>query len=68
MDWQEVVCVIIVAFTAGVFLWRLVRPRKFRFQRDTTCGCSSVHGPAPQHAVIFHARKGERPQVLVKIK
>ena len=68
MNWQEVVCLIIVALTAGVFLWNLVRPRKFRIQRDTQCGCSAVHTSAPQSSILFHARKGERPQVIVKMR
>jgi len=68
MDWQEAVCFIIVAFTAGAFLWSMFRRRKFRFQRDTHCGCGSAHSEAPQTSIVFHARKGERPQVVVKMK
>jgi hypothetical protein len=66
MDWQEVVALSIVAVTAGVFVWRRARRRKFSFQRDTHCGCSSNSGPPP--AVTYRARKGARPEVIVKMR
>jgi hypothetical protein len=68
MDWQQVVSLTIVSAAAALLLRDRFRPRKFSFQRDTHCGCSTTGGAAPQHTIIFRARKGERPQVLIKPK
>jgi hypothetical protein len=68
MDWQALVSLLIVAATAGLLLWGRVRRRKFSFQRATHCGCASISVSAPQNSIIFRARKGERPEVLVKMK
>jgi len=65
---QETVALSIVALTAGVFLWGRFRPRKFSFQRHTHCGCSSPDKSMDRPSIVFHARKGERPQVLLKMK
>ncbi len=68
MDWQRIVALSIVGITAAIFLWVRFRPRRFNFKRDTHCGCSSVGQSSPQSSIVFHARKGERPQVVVKMK
>ena len=68
MDWQQLVSLTIVGMAAGLLLRSRFRPRKFSFERDTHCGCTAGHGPAPQHSIVFHARKGERPQIIVKMK
>ena len=58
----------IVALAAGGLLWGLLRRRKFSFQRDTHCGCSTPSRSASEGSIIFHARKGERPRIIVKNK
>jgi hypothetical protein len=68
MDWQQTAALSVVGLTAGIFVWSRLRPRKFNFQRDTHCGCSSPAQTAPQNSIVFHARRGERPQILVKMK
>jgi hypothetical protein len=68
MDWQQIIALAIVAATAGIFAWRKLHRRKFNFHRDTACGCSGAHGPAGKSSIVFHARKGGRAQVIVKIK
>jgi len=68
MAFQEVIVLCIVAITATIFLWTYLRPRKFSFQRDTHCGCSTSGREALQQSIVFHARKGERPQVTVKLR
>ncbi len=68
MDWQETVALAMVVLTAAVFAWRTLRPRRFRFERDTHCGCAAPGPNAPRHSIVFHARKGERPQVTLKMK
>jgi len=66
MDWQQAVSLLIVAATAGLFLWARFRRRKFSLERDTHCGCASAGGPASKSSIVFRARKGERPQIIVK--
>ena len=68
VNWQTVVSLIIVALAVAGLLWGRLRRRKFSFARDTHCGCSA-HDPAPNlSSIVFHARKGERPQIIVKTK
>jgi len=68
MNWQQVVSLLIVALAAGLLLWGRLRPRKFSFQRDTHCGCAGPGGSAGQQgSIVFHARKGERPEVVVRM-
>jgi hypothetical protein len=71
MDWQQLVALLIVATAAALLIRGRVRRRKFEFGRPGGaghCGCSSTGGAASQSSIIFHARKGERPRVLVKMK
>ena len=67
MDWQQSVALAVVGVTASLFVWNRFRPRKFSFERDTHCGCGRGDGVrAP--SVVYHARKGQRPEVIVKMK
>jgi hypothetical protein len=68
VNWQQIISLSIVAAAATALAWRQFRPRKFRFDRDTHCGCAMSEGRAVQSSIVFHARKGERSQVLVKMK
>ena len=67
MDWQQTVSLAIVGLVVALFAWAQWRPRKFDFKRDTHCGCSSS-GTPDKGSIVFHARKGERPEVIVKMK
>ncbi len=67
-DWQTVVSLLIVALAATGLLWARFRKRKFNFHRDTHCGCAPPDRTNTPQSIIFHARKGERPQVIVKNK
>jgi len=67
MDWQETAALAIVATVTALFAWARLRPRKFSFQRDTHCGCASPAAP-PKSSIIFHARKGERGQIVMRMK
>lgn len=58
----------IVALAVAGLLWGLLRRRKFKFGRDTHCGCSSPSHSASASSIVFHARKGERPRIIVKNK
>lgn len=68
MDWQQLIALLIVAVAAALLAWGRVRKRRFRFGRDTHCGCSAPSASATQSSIVFHARKGEQPRVLVKMK
>jgi hypothetical protein len=65
MDWQESAALVIVASTAGFFLWNALRTRKFAFQKKNTCGCSGgAH--ARQGSVMVTGRKGQRAHVIFR--
>jgi hypothetical protein len=69
VNWQQIISLAIVALAAGL-LWRgRFRPRKFSFQRDTHCGCSAPEAsPVQKSSIVFHARRGERRAVVVRMK
>jgi hypothetical protein len=68
MDWQQVVSLAIVAVAAGLFSWARLHRRKFSLARDTHCGCAARGPGEEKSSIVFHARKGERPAVVVKMK
>ena len=68
MDWQEITALSIVAATAAIFIAKKFRRKKFSFQRDTHCGCSSGTSARSRGSIIFHARKGERGEIIMKMK
>ena len=68
MDWQQLVSLGIVACAALCLAGSRLRRRKFSFERETPCGCSGARGTAPQGSMVFRARKGERPEVRVRMK
>ena len=68
VNWQEIVVLAIVGTTAGLFVWNRLRPRKFSLAKDTHCGCSGPGEVGRGSSMVFRARRGERPQVIVKMK
>ena len=68
MDWQKAVSLVIVGMVAGLFLWARFRHRKFSFERDTHCGCSAGGPVSAKSSIVFLARKGSRPEILIKMK
>ncbi len=69
MEWQRVASLAIVALAAALLLWSKFRRRKFDLRRDTHCGCALPASPGDaQGSIIFRARKGSRPEVVVKMK
>jgi hypothetical protein len=67
MDWQELVSLLIVGATVGVLLWRAWRGRKVRGGELGEYGCPLTGHTAARNSVVYHARKGERPRVVIKI-
>ena len=68
MDWQQSVSLFIVAAAAVSLAGSMLRRRRFRFNQAGHCGCSTVSGSIPQSSIVFRARKGKRPEVLVKMR
>jgi len=68
VDWQQIVSLMVVAATAVALLGSRLRRRRFSFARDTHCGCSTAGRSPAQGAIVFRARKGERPQIVLKAK
>jgi len=67
VDWQQLISLAIVAATGAAFVWARLRRRRFRFERDAPCGCSSSGDPT-RSSIVYRARKGERPEVIVKMR
>jgi hypothetical protein len=66
MDWQQSVSLMIVATAALLLLVAKLRRRKFGLERH--CGCAAISQSAPpQGSIIFRARKGQRPEVVVRM-
>jgi hypothetical protein len=69
VNWQQVISLAIVALAAALLLRGGFRRRKFSFERDTHCGCSvPAEASAQKTSIVFHARRGERRAVVVKIR
>jgi hypothetical protein len=68
VDWQKIVSLGIIGVAAAALLWGKFRPRKFSLERDTHCGCSTPGQSNPQSSMVFRARRGEKPQIIVKMK
>ncbi|HNQ72544.1 MAG TPA: hypothetical protein PKN95_02935 [Verrucomicrobiota bacterium] len=67
-DWQTAVALVIVALAVIGLLGPKLRKRKFSFERDTHCGYVRPKRSTTHSSIVFHVRKGERPQVIVKTK
>jgi hypothetical protein len=59
---------LIVAAAAFLLLRTKFQRRKFSFARDTHCGCAGSGHTPPPYSVVYHARKGQRPEIIVKLK
>ena len=68
MDWQQLVALVIVASAAGLLGWSTFRRRKFSFEQATHCGCAGVSHGSTRSSIVFRARKGERPEVRVRMR
>lgn len=69
MDWQQLVSLTIVGAAAVLLLRGKLQRRKFSFSRNTHCGgCASSGNTASAPSVVYHVRKGERPEIVVKMR
>ncbi len=68
MGWQEWVALTIVALTAAAFVWARFRPHKVHGVRRSVCSCAADSILPYQESIIFRARKGARPEIVVRMK
>ncbi len=69
MDWQQLVSLFIVAAVGVLLVWGKFRRRRLGLHRQTHCGCAVAGlGAASQGSILFRARKGQRPEVVVILK
>jgi len=68
MDWQQVTALGIVALTAVWLAWARLRRRAPGRHGPGACpGCGGGGGASgPRETVVFHARKGERPEIRIR--
>jgi len=67
MDWQQAVSLSIVAATAVLLVGSRLRRRKFSLKPGNPCGCALADSGARGESIVFRARKGARPEILVKL-
>jgi hypothetical protein len=67
MDWQEMVALGLVAMTVVFWSWRAWRSHRAPLRNLHACHCPPGSA-TPGGSIVFHARKGERPQVRVKFR
>ncbi len=67
MDWQQFVSLGIVAATAVLLAWGRWRHSRSVFGRRAHCGCATAGSAAAPGSIVFHARKGGRAGVIVKM-
>jgi len=68
MDWQQLAALAIVAAAAVLLGAGRLRRRKFSFARDTHCGCSGGHSAPQRNSIVFRARKGSNPEIIIKMR
>ncbi len=66
MDWQQIIALAIVGIAAFLLIRSQLRPRSRCGGSGQVCGCAGNSGPTPKGSIVFRARKGERPQIIVK--
>lgn len=67
MDWQQFAALGIVGVAAFLLLRSVLHRRKPGFSKDNPCGCSAVGINGSKASITVRSRKGELPQVIVKM-
>ncbi len=66
VDWQQIIALLIVVVTVAIMLRSRIQPRRHAPIRTSPCGCGGMASATPP-TIVYHARKGERPQIVVKM-
>ncbi|PAW91528.1 MAG: hypothetical protein B9S33_00640 [Pedosphaera sp. Tous-C6FEB] len=67
MNWQEIVALGVVGSAAFLLLRPLLRPPAPLRSPANPCGCSAVGAGGNKASIIVRSRKGERPQVILRM-
>ncbi|HAV63594.1 MAG TPA: hypothetical protein DCY13_14665 [Verrucomicrobiales bacterium] len=67
MDWQEIVALAVVVLTVALFVRAAVRHRRRR-GIEGSCHCAGGASGGLPVSTVLRGRKGERPQLVVKMK
>lgn len=67
MDWQALMALAIVGVAAFLLLRPHFRPPASLRSPENPCGCSAVGAGGSKASIIVRSRKGEPPQVIVKL-
>jgi hypothetical protein len=68
VDWQQIVVAVVVLVTVALFVRHFLRLRNAPPGVGHDCGCSRGSGPAEKSSIIVRGKKGERPEVVVRMK
>lgn len=66
MDWQQIAALSIVAATALIFLVGKVYRRRVGKGKGSSCLCPGMGTTSSSQSVVFHARKGQRSEIIIK--
>jgi hypothetical protein len=67
MEWQELAALGIVGLAAFLLVRPLLLARGHCRTPSGNCSCAGSSSAAPKGSIVFRARKGERPQIIVKM-
>ena len=67
MNWQEIAALGIVSAAAFLLLRPLLRPPAPLRSPANPCGCGAVGAGGNKTSIIVRSRKGERPQVILRL-
>ena len=67
MDWQQVVSLVVVAAAAVLLLRPRLRRNRLKLGGRSPCGCEMSAVAGQQNSIVFRARKGQRPEVHVRM-
>jgi hypothetical protein len=67
MEWQQIVALSLVALTASLMARNAAR-RWLRspLRAHGACLCPGSAGQQPPPSILYHARKGERPRIIIR--
>ena len=68
MDWQTIAALLVVGLTAAILIANKFRGRPAGSACGGGCGCTAKIAEMPRETVVYHTRKGERPEIIVKMK
>ncbi len=68
VNWQEPAALVVVVLTAGILGWRWWRRRRAALSPGGACrcGCAASLSSPPRETLVYRARKGQRPQLIVR--